>query len=63
MLVRAKVSFAGALSMYAGEVRECSEEVALPLLECGYLEEISSQQDEYAAKGGKSGESKRNNRK
>lgn len=39
MRVRAAVSFAGAVSMYAGEVRDVEEGCALDnLLTCGYVE-------------------------
>ena len=34
---RAAVSFAGQVSMAAGEVREIPEDLAAPLLRCGYL--------------------------
>lgn len=37
MNVKAKVSFAGEISMFPGEVRDIPEDVAAPLLECGYL--------------------------
>ena len=37
MKVKAKVSFAGEVSMFPGEVRDIPDEVAAPLLECGYL--------------------------
>lgn len=37
MKVRATVSFAGKVSMAAGEARDIPEEVAAPLLRCGYL--------------------------
>lgn len=41
MKVRALVSFAGAFSMYKGEVRECSDKAALKdLLKCKYIEEV-----------------------
>ena len=36
---RAAVSFAGQVSMAAGEVREIPEDLAAPLLRCGYLKE------------------------
>lgn len=57
MLVKAKTSFAGALTMYKGEVKECSDPVVLQdLLKAGYIEEV-----ETTTKGGKQNESKRNN--
>lgn len=40
MRVKAKVSFAGAVCMAAGEVRDIPKDVAAPLLECGYLEKV-----------------------
>ncbi len=42
MKVRALVSFAGAFSMYKGEVRECSNEtILLDLLNAKYVEEVA----------------------
>ena len=38
MLVRAKVSFAGQVSMAKNEVRDVPEDIATPLLKCKYLE-------------------------
>ena len=44
MKVRAKVSFAGAFSMYKGEVRECNDDVTLlDLLQAGYIEEVQNE--------------------
>ena len=40
MKVKAAVSFAGELSMAAGEVRDVPKDVAAPLLKCGYLEAV-----------------------
>ena len=40
MKVKATVSFAGELSMAAGEVRDAPKDVAAPLLKCGYLEVV-----------------------
>ena len=37
MKVKAKVSFAGEISMFPGEVCDIPSDVAAPLLECGYL--------------------------
>ena len=37
MKYKATVSFAGQVSMAAGEVRELPGDVADPLLDCGYL--------------------------
>jgi len=60
MLVRAKVSFAGAFSMYKGEEKECSDKAILQdLLKAGYIEEVKQ---ETTTKGGKKNESKRNNK-
>ena len=38
--VKAVIGFAGAVSMAAGEVRDVPEDVAAPLLKCGYLEAV-----------------------
>lgn len=58
MLIRAKKSFAGSLTMHEGEVRECSNEAVLSdLLTCGYVEEVT------AKESGEKNESKRSNRK
>lgn len=40
---RAAVSFAGQVSMAAGEVREIPEDLAAPLLRCGYLKEAEGE--------------------
>lgn len=37
MKVKATTSFAGEICMAAGEVRDVPEDVAAPLLKCGYL--------------------------
>jgi len=42
MKVKATVSFAGELSMAAGEVRDVPKDVAAPLLKCGYLEAVKT---------------------
>lgn len=43
MKIKALVSFAGALSMYAGEEREVKDsEVAQDLISCGYIEEVKA---------------------
>jgi len=58
MKIKALVSFSGALSMYAGEERECSNQAVLSdLLQAGYIEEIKPIKDV------KSNENKRNARK
>lgn len=41
MKVKALVSFAGAFSMYQGEVKECSDKAILQdLLKAGYVEKV-----------------------
>lgn len=58
MKIRALVSFSGALSMYAGEVREYGDKAILSdLLQAGHIEEVKTVKDV------KSSESKRNTRK
>lgn len=47
MKVKAKVSFAGEISMFPGEVCDIPADVVAPLLECGYLEAL----EEDAAAG------------
>lgn len=42
MLIKAKVSFAGLVTMSKGETREVSEEVAADLLRAGYAVEVKS---------------------
>ncbi|MDU5108891.1 MAG: hypothetical protein E6248_00475 [Clostridium sp.] len=43
MKVKALVSFAGAFSMYKGEVKECSDKAILQdLLKAGYVEKVES---------------------
>lgn len=56
MKYRAKVSFAGKISMYKGEIRSLKADIANPLLECGYLEKLTTEN-----KAGKKNESKRIN--
>lgn len=47
MKVKAICSFAGAVCMMAGEVADVPEEIAAPLLRCGYLQAAeSAAQDE-----------------
>jgi len=59
MKVKALVSFAGAFSMYQGEVKEINDKHILEdLLQAGYVEKV-----EEPEKGDKKNESKRNNRK
>ena len=42
MKVKATTSFAGEICMAAGEVRDVPEDVAAPLLKCGYLEAVET---------------------
>ena len=43
MRVKATTSFAGAeISMFHGEVRDVHDDIAAPLLECGYLEAVEA---------------------
>ena len=43
MRVKATTSFAGAeISMFHGEVRDVPDDIAAPLLECGYLEAVEA---------------------
>lgn len=42
MLIKAKVSFAGIVTMSKGETREVCEEVAADLLRAGYAAEVKT---------------------
>ena len=43
MMVKATTSFAGAeISMFHGEVCDVPDDIATPLLECGYLEAVEA---------------------
>ena len=42
MLVKAKVSFAGIVTMSKGETRDVNEEVAADLLRAGYASEVKA---------------------
>ena len=42
MKVKATRNFAGAICMSVGEVRDVREDIAAPLLECGYLESVEA---------------------
>lgn len=43
MKVKATTSFAGAeISMFRGEVRDVPDDIAAPLLECGYVEAVEA---------------------
>lgn len=47
MKVKALVSFAGAFSMYKGEVKECKDKVILKdLLKAGYIEKVKQDIEE-----------------
>lgn len=66
MLVRAKVSFAGAFfNMAKDEVKECSDEAILQdLLSCGYIEEVKAEAEPKPMKVTvKTNESKRSSSK
>ena len=43
------MSFAGQVSMAAGEVREIPEDLAAPLLRCGYLKEADQEGEKPSA--------------
>ncbi|RDU22764.1 hypothetical protein [Anaerosacchariphilus polymeriproducens] len=59
MVVRAKVSFAGAFSMHKGEVKECSDKAILQdLLQADYIEAAEENKPKKAVE---KSESKRNN--
>lgn len=40
MKVKATTNFAGEICMATGEVRDVPEDVAAPLLKCGYLKSV-----------------------
>lgn len=47
MLVKALKSFAGSISMYAGETREVEDkEILADLLGAGYIEEVKAKAEE-----------------
>lgn len=48
MKVKATISFAGQISMARNEVRDVWDDVAAPLLKCGYL--VSADGEAQAAK-------------
>lgn len=59
MTVKAKVSFAGRISMVRGKCREIAdEEVLNDLLKAGYVEEIGEQPNEQPKPSGKKGKEK-----
>lgn len=46
MKIKALVNFSGALSMYKGEIKECSDNAILQdLLQAGYVEEVKEQKE------------------
>ena len=55
MKIKANTSFVGAVSMYAGEVREVDDKTAAYLIACGYAEK---QGEEKKGKGVKLDEDK-----
>jgi len=50
MKVKATTSFAGQVCMAEGEVRDVPEDIAAPLLDCGYLEAVEPEQKKRPAK-------------
>lgn len=44
-MYKAKVTFAGQISMIEGEVRELDSSIAAPLVECGYLEAVNKNEN------------------
>ena len=56
--VKAVVSFAGMVSMAAGETREVSNDIAADLITAGYVKEVKA---ERTQKKGEKDESKRGN--
>lgn len=46
MKYKAKISFAGELSMYEGEVRELKESLASKFVDCGFLEKFNIEENE-----------------
>lgn len=51
MKVKATRNFAGAICMSVGEVRDVREDIAAPLLECGYLEPVEAGSDDKTTSG------------
>lgn len=47
-MYKAMKSFAGIVNMTRGEVRELPEEVAKPLLNCGYIVDLEEKQKKAA---------------
>lgn len=50
MKVKATTSFAGEICMATGEVRDVPENIAAPLLKCGYLEPVDPEKAEAPEK-------------
>ena len=54
MLIKALKSFAGTISMYAGEIREIADdEIVKDLLKAGYVEEIKEAKTQKTEKTSK----------
>lgn len=51
MLIKALISFVGAVDMNMGEVREVDEKTASSLISCGYAEQVSTEPAEEADEG------------
>ena len=47
MKVKALIGFAGEVSMFKGEERTISDEIAAPLLKAGYIEAVTTSADSY----------------
>ena len=60
MKIKALTSFAGAVSMHLGEVKEIDDSNAAALISCGYAEEVTEAKTS-SKKGVKSDENKRDN--
>ena len=50
--VKATVSFAGAVTMAIGEVRELPEAVAQPLIDCGYVVPVENKKQRISKNQG-----------
>lgn len=58
MKIKANTSFAGAVSMYAGEVRDVDDKTAKALISCGYAEKNNAKADTKASEDVKQNENK-----
>ncbi|MBQ8177248.1 MAG: hypothetical protein IJ035_09485 [Oscillospiraceae bacterium] len=58
MKIKANTSFAGAVSMYAGEVRDVDDKTAKALISCGYAEKYNAKSDSKASEDVKQNENK-----